>query len=87
MRRFSELLHAVPREGKPAALRTELMRLLDRFGFREQIAELARNREYHESLYSRTITPKAFRRFDVCPEFRTIGKILLGYTPAPTAAC
>lgn len=53
--------------------------------FREQIAQLARNREYHESLYSRTITPKAFRRFDTCPEFRTIGKILLGYTPAPTA--
>jgi ATP-dependent helicase/DNAse subunit B len=42
VRRFSELLHAVPREGKPAALRVELMRLLDRFGFREQIAEPAR---------------------------------------------
>ncbi|HEY8413002.1 MAG TPA: PD-(D/E)XK nuclease family protein, partial [Pyrinomonadaceae bacterium] len=42
VRRFAELLHAVPREGKPAALRTELMRLLDRFGFREQIAEPAR---------------------------------------------
>jgi len=54
--------------------------------FREQIAQLARNREYHESLYSRTITPKAFRRFDVCPEFRTIGQILLGYTPAAAAA-
>jgi ATP-dependent helicase/DNAse subunit B len=42
VRRFAELLHAVPREGKPAALRAELMRLLDRFGFRDQIAEPAR---------------------------------------------
>jgi ATP-dependent helicase/DNAse subunit B len=42
VRRFSELLHAVPREGKPAELRTDLMRLLDRFGFRDQIAEPAK---------------------------------------------
>ena len=42
VQRFAELLHAVPREGKPAALRTELMRLLDRLGFRDQIAEPAR---------------------------------------------
>ena len=42
VRRFAELLHAVPREGKPPALRTELMRLFDRLGFRDQIAEPAR---------------------------------------------
>ena len=42
VQRFSELLHAVPREGKPTELRTELMRLLDRFGFRDQIAEPAK---------------------------------------------
>jgi ATP-dependent helicase/DNAse subunit B len=42
VRRFAELLHAVPREGKPTALRAELMRLLDRLGFREQIAEPAK---------------------------------------------
>jgi ATP-dependent helicase/DNAse subunit B len=42
VQRFAELLHAVPREGKPTQLRLELMRLLDRFGFREQIAEPAR---------------------------------------------
>jgi ATP-dependent helicase/DNAse subunit B len=41
--RFSELLHGVPREGRPAQLRTELMRLLDRFGFRDQIAEPAKH--------------------------------------------
>ncbi|HKG96906.1 MAG TPA: PD-(D/E)XK nuclease family protein, partial [Pyrinomonadaceae bacterium] len=39
VQRFAELLHAVPRQGKPAELRTELMRLLDRFGFRDQITE------------------------------------------------
>jgi ATP-dependent helicase/DNAse subunit B len=42
VQRFAELLHAVPREGKPPELRTELMRLLDRFGFRDQIAEPAK---------------------------------------------
>lgn len=42
VQRFAELLHAVPREGKPAQLRFELMRLLDRFGFRDQISEPAR---------------------------------------------
>ena len=42
VKRFSELLHAVPREGKPTELRTEIMRLLDRFGFRDQIAEPAK---------------------------------------------
>ena len=41
VQRFAELLHAVPREGKPTQLRFELMRLLDRFGFRDQIAEPA----------------------------------------------
>jgi ATP-dependent helicase/DNAse subunit B len=42
VQRFSELLHAVPREGKPTQLRSELMRLLDRLGFRDQIAEPAK---------------------------------------------
>jgi ATP-dependent helicase/DNAse subunit B len=42
IRRFSELLHAVPREGSCTELRFELMRLLDRLGFRDQIAEPAR---------------------------------------------
>ena len=42
VRRFAELLYAVPREGKLTDLRVELMRLLDRFGFRDQVAEPAR---------------------------------------------
>lgn len=43
VRRFAELLYAVPREGKLADLRRELMKLLDRFGFSDQIADPARN--------------------------------------------
>ncbi len=42
IQRFAELVQAVPRVGKPAELRGELMRLLGRFGFREQIAEPTR---------------------------------------------
>jgi ATP-dependent helicase/DNAse subunit B len=50
VQRFAELLHAVPRQGKPAELRTELMRLLDRFGFRDQIAEPVRKSAEEEEL-------------------------------------
>jgi ATP-dependent helicase/DNAse subunit B len=41
--RFAGLLQSVPREGKPGQLRGELMRLLDRLGFRDQIAEPAKH--------------------------------------------
>ena len=40
--RFAELIQAVPRVGKPAELRVELLRLLSRLGFREQIVEPTR---------------------------------------------
>jgi ATP-dependent helicase/DNAse subunit B len=40
--RFAELIQAVPRTGKPAELRVELMRLLGRLGYREQIVEPTR---------------------------------------------
>ena len=39
IKRFAELVQAVPRVGKPRELRVELMRLLGRLGFREQIVE------------------------------------------------
>jgi ATP-dependent helicase/DNAse subunit B len=42
IQRFAELIQAVPRVGKPAELRVELMRLLGRLGFREQIVEPTR---------------------------------------------
>src|SRR5688572_21656538 len=42
IQRFAELIQAVPRTGRPAELRVELMRLLGRLGFREQIVEPTR---------------------------------------------
>lgn len=42
IQRFAELVQAVPRTGRTAEFRSELMRLLGRFGFREQIAEPTR---------------------------------------------
>jgi ATP-dependent helicase/DNAse subunit B len=50
VRRFAELLHAIPREGKPAELRNDLMLLLDRLGFRDQVAEPARRATEDEEL-------------------------------------
>ena len=50
VRRFAELLYAVPREGKLTDLRAELMRLLDHFGFRDQIAEPARRESDEQQL-------------------------------------
>lgn len=47
----------------------------------QQIQSLAQNADYHRSLYSREITPRAFRRFDDWEEFRGIGEALLGYEP------
>jgi ATP-dependent helicase/nuclease subunit B len=39
IQRFAELIQAVPRTGRAAELRVELMRLLSRLGYREQIVE------------------------------------------------
>lgn len=43
LQRFSELIFAVPRSGKPGELRHGLMRLFDQFGFRDQITKPTRN--------------------------------------------
>jgi len=40
---FAERLQAIPREGKPAELRSALMRLLDEFSFRQQIGKPIRD--------------------------------------------
>ena len=50
VRRFAELLYAVPREGKLTDLRAELMRLLERFGFRDQITAPTRHAMDEEQL-------------------------------------
>ena len=42
IQRFSELIFAVPREGSPNELRLGLMKILDQFGFRDQITKPTR---------------------------------------------
>ena len=44
-----------------------------------ELAGLADSRAYHASLYSRSITPRAFAWFDELPEFRNIGRFLPAY--------
>lgn len=44
-----------------------------------ELGELATSREYHASLYSRAITPRAFALFDDLPEFKNLGDYLLAY--------
>lgn len=44
-----------------------------------ELGELATSRDYHASLYSRTITPRAFALFDELPEFHDMGRFLLAY--------
>ncbi|HEY1661062.1 MAG TPA: diiron oxygenase [Verrucomicrobiae bacterium] len=47
----------------------------------KQMLQLSGNQEFNSLSYSRTITPKAFARFDQWPEFRLLGKVLPGYSP------
>jgi hypothetical protein len=44
-----------------------------------ELAGLAHSRDYHSSLYSRKMTPRAFALFDSLPEFHDIGKSLPAY--------
>lgn len=48
---------------------------------RKQMIQLSRNQEFHLLCYSRTVTPKAFARFDHWPEFRPLSEVLPGYSP------
>lgn len=44
-----------------------------------ELRALARDRRYHEMLYSRDKVPATFARFDRLPEMRTMSSVLLGY--------
>lgn len=44
-----------------------------------ELVDLRYSRDYHASLYSRTITPRGFALFDELPEFRDISRFLLAY--------
>jgi hypothetical protein len=48
---------------------------------RTQVLQLSQNQEFNHLSYSRSVTPKAFARFDQWPEFRSLGRILAGYRP------
>ncbi len=48
---------------------------------RNQMLQLAHNQEFNLLCYSRTVTPKAFARFDQWPEFQSLSKVLSGYSP------
>jgi hypothetical protein len=46
-----------------------------------QMLQLFQNQEYSFLCYSRTVTPKAFARFDQWPEFHSLNHVLPAYSP------
>ncbi len=48
---------------------------------RNQMLQLSHHQEFNLLCYSRTVTPKAFARFDQWPEFRSLSEVLPGYRP------
>ena len=49
---------------------------------RRAMSSLGENDAYRRTLYSRTITPRAFARFDRHPEFALLAETLPGYVPS-----
>ena len=52
---------------------------------RIQMLQLSEHREFNLLSYSRTVTPKAFARFDRWPEFSSLDRVLQGYERRPAA--
>jgi hypothetical protein len=52
---------------------------------RRQILALRDHGDFRLISYSREVTPKTFARFDRCPEFKSLGKVLAGYSPMNVA--
>ena len=79
---MSEFFTAPKRAGKAV-----LQALLDEFPELEslgpelhrELGDLRNSRDYHASLYSRSMTPRGFALFDELPEFRDMGRFLLAY--------
>jgi hypothetical protein len=79
---MAEFFTAPKRAGKAV-----LQALLDEFpelsplaaDLHRELGALGASRDYHASLYSREITPRAFALFDELPEFKNIGQHLLAY--------
>jgi len=82
----------VPRRGAVAVLR-QLARECPEVAaevpaLTRELRGLAGEERFHLTLYSREIVPRTFRRFDACPEFAAMGRVLRGYRPAgPGAPC
>lgn len=55
---------------------------LDAAALRRGMAGLRENAAYVRTLYSRTITPRTFARFDKHPEFALLAQTLPGYVPS-----
>ncbi len=70
-RRVVEILVAEHPELRPLAPRLN-----------RELADLARDPDYHRVMYSREVTPIAFDLFDRFAEFRPLSRCLLSYTPA-----
>jgi hypothetical protein len=49
-------------------------------GLVDEVRSLVRSDTFHLSLYSRNIVPKSFARFDRCPEFHGLSRVLRGYS-------
>lgn len=79
---MSEFFTAPKRAGKAV-----LQALIDEFpelkslgsDLHRELGALRNSRDYHASLYSRTMTPRGFALFDELPEFVNIGRSLLAY--------
>ena len=50
--------------------------------FHRELRELRQRTDFHASLYSRTIVPRTFARFDGAREFAFMCRVLPGYRPA-----
>lgn len=48
---------------------------------RAQMLALSHSGDFRFVSYSREVTPKSFARFDRCPEFKSLHKVLAGYSP------
>src|SRR4030095_15384251 len=64
LQRFSEIIFAVPREGSPNDLRIGLMRILEQFGFRDQITRPTRKSTDEREL------PQVMLNFNALESFR-----------------
>ena len=81
---LGEFFHLPKRSGRRviAQLAREFPRLNSTALFRA-MQDLAHDANFQLTLYSRSITPRTFARFDAHPEFASLARTLPGYRPSP----